>query len=135
MYKCGLKGHIARVCCAKGFPGAQRKTAKTSYRGQNRTNCLQANQDLDSTDDAPDDFLVCQINGDSSWTMNVQLQINGTPLSMEIDTDAAVSIIAEQTQRNLFPTVTFQPARIKPRTYIHWGAYASAWRDDCGCHI
>lgn len=59
----------------------------------------------------------CQINGDSSQTMKVQLQINGTPLSMEIDTGAAVSIISEPTQRNLFPTATLQPARIKLRTY------------------
>ena len=97
--------------------GAQRKTAKTSYRGQNRTNCVQADQDSDSTDDGPDDSLVCQINGDLSRTMRVQLQINGIPLSMEIDTGAAVSIISEQTQRNLFPTATLQPARIKLRTY------------------
>ena len=93
------------------------KTAKTSYRGQNRTNCVQADQDSDSTDDGLDDSLVCQINGDSSQTMKVQLQINGTPLSMEIDTGAAVSIISEPTQRNLFPTATLQPARIKLRTY------------------
>lgn len=92
-HKCRLKGHIARVCRAKSSAGAQRKTAKTSYRGQNRTNCVQAHQDSDSTDDAPDDSLVCQINGDSSRTMNVQLQINGIPLFMEIDTGAAVSII------------------------------------------
>ena len=112
-HKCGLKGHIARVCRAKSSAGAQRKTAKTSYRGQNRTNCVQADQDSDSTDDAPDDSLVCQINGDSSRTMNVQLQINAIPLFMEIDTGAAVSIISEQTQRNLFPTATLQPTRIK----------------------
>ena len=49
--------------------------------------------------------------------MKVQLQINGTPLSMEIDTGAAVSIISEPTQRNLFPIATLQPARIKLRTY------------------
>ena len=116
-HKCGLKGHIARVCRAKSSAGAQRKTAKTSYRGQNRTNCVQADQDSDSTDDAPDDSLVCQINGNSSRTMNVQLQINGIPLPMEIDTGAAVSIISEQTQRNLFPTATLQPTRIKLRTY------------------
>ena len=116
-HKCGLKGHIARVCRAKSSAGAQRKTAKTSYRGQNITNCVQADQDSDSTDDPPDDSLVCQINGDSSRTMNVQLQINGIPLFMEIDTGAAVSIISEQTQRNLFPTATFQPTRIKLRTY------------------
>ena len=78
---------------------------------------MQADQDSDSTDDGPDDSLVCQINGDSSQTMKVQLQINGTPLSMEIDIGAAVSIISEPTQRNLFPTVTLQPARIKLRTY------------------
>ena len=76
-HKCGLKGHIARVCHAKSSAGAQRKTV-TSYRGQNRTNCVQADQDSDSKDDGPDDSLVCQINDDSSWTMDVQLQINGT---------------------------------------------------------
>ena len=54
-HKCGLKGHITRVCRAKSSAGAQRKTAKTSYRRQNRTNCVQADQNSDSTDDAPDD--------------------------------------------------------------------------------
>ena len=113
-HKCWLKGHINRVCRTKSSAGAQRKTTKTSYRGQNRTTCVQADQD---SDDGPDDSLVCQINGNSSLTMKMQLQMNGTPLSMEIDTGAAVSIMSEPTQRNLFPTVTLQPARIKLRTY------------------
>ena len=99
-------GYITRVCRAKSSAGTQRKTTKTSYRGQNRTNCVQADQHSDSTDDGPEDSLVCQINGDSSRTRKVQLQINGIPLSMEIDTGAAVSIISEQMQRNLFPTAT-----------------------------
>ena len=116
-HKCGLKGHIARVCYAKSSAGAQRKALKASNQGQNRTNCVQADQDSGSTNDVPDDSLVCQINGDTSRSMNVQLQINGTPLSMEIDTGAAVSIISEQTQRNLFPDVTLQHSRIKLRTY------------------
>ena len=64
-----------------------------------------------------DPNLRVQSNGDTSRSMNVQLQINGTPLSMEIDTGAAVSIISEQTQRNLFPDVTLQHSRIKLRTY------------------
>ena len=96
---------------------------KTSYRGQNRTNCVQADQDSDSTDDTPEDSLVCQINGDSSRSMNEQLQINGTSLSMELDTSAAVSANID----NLFPNVAPQPSRIKLRTYTREPKYDIAF--------
>ena len=117
-HKCGLKGHIAGVCRAKSSAAAlkERQRKRVTEGKTEPTVCRQTKIQI-VTDDGPDDSLVCQINGDLSRIMRVQLQINGIPLSMEIDTGAAVSIISEQTQRNLFPTATLQPARIKLRTY------------------
>ena len=62
--------------------------------------------------------MVCKIKDSEARTITVQLHINGTPLTMEVDTGAAVSIlISALTQKQLFPKVSLQRTSIKLRTY------------------
>jgi len=49
--------------------------------------------------------------------MYVKMQIDGVPLTMEIDTGAAVTIISERTQQTHFPQATLRPTQVKLRTY------------------
>ena len=43
--------------------------------------------------------------------------IEGTPLSMEIDTGAAVSLISENTQKELFPDASLDASQVELMTY------------------
>ena len=45
-----------------------------------------------------------------SSPITVQFQVNGTPLTMEVDTGAAVSIISEQTRKRCFPSAVVRPS-------------------------
>ena len=44
----------------------------------------------------------------SDKPLEVDLQLEGKPLRMEVDTGAAVSLVSEETYRSLFPTVQLQ---------------------------
>ena len=47
----------------------------------------------------------------------VDLQLEGKPLRMEVDTGAAVSLVSEATYWSLFPMVQLQSSTTKLRTY------------------
>ena len=53
----------------------------------------------------------------SNKPLEVDLQLEGKPLRMEVDTGAAVSLVSEMTYRSLFPTLQLQPSMTKLRTY------------------
>ena len=53
----------------------------------------------------------------SDKPLEVDLQLEGKPLRMEVDTGAAVSLVSEETYRSLFPTVPLQSSMTKLRTY------------------
>jgi len=62
--------------------------------------------------------MVCKIKDREARPITVQLHINGTPLTMEVDTGAAVSIISAQTHKKFFPKASLQQTSIKLRTYM-----------------
>ncbi len=49
--------------------------------------------------------------------ITVDVQANGKPLSMELDTGAAVSVISEQMQRRVFPEAPLKRTTVVLRTY------------------
>ena len=53
----------------------------------------------------------------SDKPLEVDLQLEGKPLRMEVDTGAAVSLVSEETYRSLFPTVQLQSSTTKLCTY------------------
>ena len=109
----GRKGHIARVCRSKGAPPKTLREPGTGREAEAKW--VQADRDSDSADDS---LMVCQIKDSEARPITVHLHINGTPLTMEVDTGAAVSIlISALTQKQLFPKVSLQQTSIKLRTY------------------
>ena len=56
--------------------------------------------------------------GASDTTLiQVDISLNGVPVTKEVDTGAAVSAMSSQKQKELFPEAGLQPSRISLRTY------------------
>ena len=49
--------------------------------------------------------------------IQVDLSVNGVPVTMEVDTGAAVSVMSRCQQQELFPDAELQPSRILLCTY------------------
>ena len=79
---------------------------------------MQADAESDSADDTLEDSMVCKIKDSEARPITVQLHINGIPLTMEVDTGAAVSIISEQAQKRFLPKKTLRRSSIRLRTYM-----------------
>ena len=45
------------------------------------------------------------------------MQLNGVPVSIELDTGAAVPVMSQQQQQDMFPEAMLQPAKVMLRTY------------------
>ena len=108
---CGKKGHIARACCSKkqgtsgkGRRPTQKKTEHTNWAG---------NESEDSDSDLP----VYKITAGSTHPITVELEIQGKPVIMEVDTGAAVSVISETTYKDLFPNLTLKTVPMGLKTY------------------
>ena len=50
-------------------------------------------------------------------TLCVEVQFDGKPLTMELDTGAAMSLVSEATYRSLFVEKALQQSRVRLRTY------------------
>ena len=53
-----------------------------------------------------------------SCPYQVELQVNGHPLTMEVDTGAGVSIAPESVLSSLQPSVSLQPGNVVLKTYM-----------------
>lgn len=51
-----------------------------------------------------------QVTGKSNRLYLVNLEINGKPLTMEVDTGACMSLISEQTYLQVFPNRVLKPS-------------------------
>ena len=58
-----------------------------------------------------------RVGGRSTQPYKVLSEVNGRPLEMEIDTEAAVSIISKKTQESLFPSLRMSKPFISLCTY------------------
>ena len=95
-WKCGKKGHIARVCQStkQGHPSnsgrrfTQKKTEHTNYVD---------NESKDSDSELP----LHKISASSTYPITVKLEIQGKTVIMEVDTGATFSFISEETKNCL----------------------------------
>ena len=59
------------------------------------------------------------------------MNLNGQPVSLEIDTGVAVSINSEKAQKKLFPTAALERADVRPSIYIHHKNQSGPRADIC----
>ena len=106
-HACGKIGHIAPVC--------RSKNRKPSDRLTRSTKCV----DLESSNREDDDELqlFTVAGAGSSRAFTVELQVDGKPLVMEIDTGAAFSLISEKSRRSLFPESNLTSLTVVLKTY------------------
>ena len=113
-HKCGKTGHISPVCRTAGPPRNQeRNTGRFYQRRQGGTKWLES---AECCDDYAEPVFVLQ--GDIPQPqIVVNLQLQGTPVEFELDTGAAVSVMAENTFNRLFPEQQLQRSSVRLKTY------------------
>ena len=107
-HKCGKVGHIAPVCRSKQ-PGKH-------LQGQARKTKWVSSAEPDQTSDSQEESLFV-VQNKSSPPYKAELQVNGEPLTMEVDTGAAVSLAPESAVASLLSSTTLQPTSIILKTY------------------
>lgn len=68
------------------------------------------------TRDNQEEYL-CVINNKSTTPYKVQLEVKGKPLTMEVDTGAAVSLAPESAVESLLSASELQPSNVILKTY------------------
>lgn len=109
-HKCGNKGHIKRAC--KSSRPSQRRGR--NGKGKERTKWVDKDQSDEESDGSID---VRMVGKQASRPIRVEVQINGKPLSMEVDTGAAVSLISYKRLKQVLPRIRVQKTTVVLRTY------------------
>ena len=93
-HHCGKQGHIQRVCRSKQ-QGKPKQATKTP-----EVHAVEVDVDVDAYEDVLATFEVHNVRKQSNDIIWVDLDVDGKPLKMELDTGSAVSI-------NDFPHLIF----------------------------
>eukprot|EP00731_Ephydatia_muelleri_P037001 Em0374g4a len=95
-YKCGKRGHLARVCRSHGGGGS--KGTRSDELSDERS----GKKPLDT--EKTETYALYNLSSSKSRMPLVQLlTVNGTPLQMQVDTGAVVSLISESTYMRVWP--------------------------------
>ena len=116
-YKCGKRGHLARVCRSQGGGGS--KGTRSDELSDERS----GKKPLDT--EKTETYALYNLSSSKSRMPLVQLlTVNGTPLQMQVDTGAVVSLISESTYMRVWPQVrrpALEKSGILLRTYTGEG--------------
>ena len=123
-YNCGKVGHIKGVCRCKK-PGGERSQGNQPRRlisGQQRPKqqgSIRVVQEggQDSSECLNQYSLYQNGSKQASKPLQVEVVINGQPLSMELDKGAAVTLVSEETFQSKWSNVTLQPSTARLHTY------------------
>ena len=113
-HNCGKVGHIAPACRAP--KKVQPKNPSSPH--QNKPQAKFVEVEPEPVGDSPaEDLALFTVGAQASNPIEVALQINDRPLTMELDTGADVSIVSEKTYRTLLPGTELKPLPVPLRTY------------------
>ena len=113
-HKCGKVGHLARVC-RSGGRGRRGNQPRGRGRGQ-----IQSWVDRDNYQEDPvvvEDLWEVLTTAPQVKPYKATLLLNWTPVTMEIDTGAAVTLIPESRLRSLLPDLQLSKTTMRLRTY------------------
>ena len=121
-YRCGKGGHSPRSC-------VHRETVCHSCqrRGQLARVCKSRGktQWIDSDTTKPD--VISHVSRVESSPYQVVIEIEGQPVTMEVDTGAAVSLIPQSLQRAMFPQAQLSKATLNLHTYTAQPIHVVGW--------
>ena len=103
-HKCKKRGHIAKVCHSARNSAHQGSAKWVETQTPNQ-------EDNDET------VLICQVGSHTSPPSEVVVTLNGKPVTMEIDTGVAVSIMSNKTKKALFPSEVLHKPTLNFRTF------------------
>ena len=110
-HSCGKQGHIAPACRSNP-PSQFKKTEKRRFK----THLVEPDGNS-STDSEADTYHLYRLTEPSTQPITVTVKIEDTPLKMEIDTGAAISIISEATRKAKFSKLKLRKSNILLKTY------------------
>ena len=113
---CNKIGHIAPVCRSSQRSGAKRQDRQGRKRQPHKTKYV-AESAEDEESGGSDEFQLFTLETKSSQPITVDLQVEGKPLTMEVDTGAAVAIISEHTRKEILPQTKPHASKIILKTY------------------
>ena len=97
-HACGKQGHISRACRSK-YKGKQKQRRK-QFKHKN-TWYLSEEKEESNYEDTESVYSMFKFQNEHSALYKVTVLINETPVKMEIDTGAALSVISEDTYKQL----------------------------------
>ena len=86
--KCQKKGHLARVCHSSR-PASTQGTSKVNAKSHQLTS---------ASENTEDKVPLLQLGKDHAAPITVDVTVNDVPVTMEVDTSAAVSVMSRQQQ-------------------------------------
>lgn len=112
---CKKKGHLARVCrkaaSDKAKPSKQKSKPKASYR---------LTDDENTSEEEDEAYSLHAIRGKKTKPYVANFTVQGSEMSMEVDTGASLSVISESTYYKLWPSNAapkLLDSEVKLRTY------------------
>ena len=106
-YFCKKRGHIAAACRTKARQG--KAQPKSNHH-------LDANEGGSDSDTEP--YSLFTVRNPSHEPMQVELTMNGVPVSMELDTGAAVSLINSSTYKRIAQASQVQQPLLKSKVTL-----------------
>ena len=110
-HHCGKQGHIQRVCRSKQ-QGKPKQTTKTP-----EVHAVEVDVDVDAYEDILATFEVHNVRKQSNDIIWVDLDVDGKPLKMELDTGSAVSIISFDLYQQKFNRLPLHKTGLSLKTY------------------
>ena len=108
-FNCGKLGHVAGICRSKKkLRGSQNN--KSSPRGTAKwvdTNSTAMQASSDETAEK----VIWRVGATASRSYQAVLELNGHPLTKEINTGGVVGLISKTTKENLFPAACLDKSR------------------------
>ena len=124
--KCGKRGHLKVVCRSKGYrpqignshSNETPRPRKNSFRPQ-RTKYIKEMEDKsdDQLSTENQDLALFTLGGEARRPIKVDVKIGDKPLTMEIDTGAAVSIVSKQEYDSKFSSYELRKSAVVLKTY------------------
>ena len=126
-YRCGSTDHIASHCHFASFMCRQyqkkghllrvcRSSKHASSQGTGKV-YAKTHQLMSASENTEDEAPLLQLGKGQAAPITVDVTVNDVPVTMEVDTGAAVSIMSRQQHRKLFPQAQLHPSQVVLHTY------------------